>query len=246
MAARHSGREAGISLIELVIGMAVMTVISTMILLGWFSLQRSYSYSLKSNDQRDSARQALSRMQREVRDAEARPLPNTEPAIYRARTYWTAVYTTFNESGNTTIGAPPHMVMYRLYDNGQIWRFEDLGNDGVVQGVDLSPSQDDPSGFDKHEIDVPGQWTGTGEGRRLYLSSVVNFSQTPHTPLFRYMYYDDTGTLVTADHAYNTTGGHSDRSNTVAVIIRTLVDLVPGKTPVAADLQMTAQLRNQR
>ena len=30
------------------------------------------------------------------------------------------------------------------------------------------------------------------------------------------------------------------------VIIRTLVDLVPGKAPVSADLETTAQIRNQR
>jgi prepilin-type N-terminal cleavage/methylation domain-containing protein len=239
-------RESGMTLIELLIGMTVMTVISTMMLLGWFSLQKSYSYSVRSNDQRDSGRQTLSRMQREVRDAEARPLPNTDPAIYRARTFWTAFYTTFNEAGNTSSGKLPHMVMYRLYSNGELWRFEDLDNSGTLSGVSMSPSPDDPSVFDTHEIDMPGQWTGTGEG------GVVNFSQNPSnpTPLFRYMYYDDTGTLVTANNAYNSTGGngqgHNDRSNTVAVIMRAVVDLVPGHAPIAADLQITAQLRNQR
>ena len=246
-------RQRGMSLVELVVGIAIMSLVSTMILMGWFSLQKSYSYSVKSNVQRDSARQALSRMQREIRDAEARPLPNVDPAIYRARTYWIAVYTTFNvyktasptPQLNTDSGLAPHMVMYRLYSDGEIWRFDDLNNNGVIAGVNMDPSHDDPSGFNSAE-------QSTGEGAQLYLKYVTNYSADPAhpTPVFRYMYYDDSGTLVTEDHAYNWTDwsgvGHNDRSNTIAAIIRTLVDLVPGKAPVSADLETTAQIRNQR
>ena len=131
-------RQRGMSLIELLAGIAIMSVVTTMILMGWFSLQKSYSYSVRSNVQRDSARQALSRMQREIRDAEARPLPNVDPAIYRARPFWVAVYTTFNvyktasptPQLNTNAGLAPHMVMYRLYDDDEIWRFDDLNNNG--------------------------------------------------------------------------------------------------------------------
>jgi prepilin-type N-terminal cleavage/methylation domain-containing protein len=236
---RHTP-QAGVSLIELLVSMSVMLVLTTMILLGWFALQKSYSYSTKSNVQRDDARGAMSRMQREIRDAEARPLPNTDPAIVRARAFWIEFSTTFNKAGNTAVDVVPRLVMYRLYKDGSVWRFEDTDGSGTITGVSLSPSPDDPDGWPLSEQ------TG-GEGARLVLRNVVNFSQDPGnpTPLFLYTYYDDSGTLVTADHAYNA-GTSMDRSNTIAVTIHVLDDLVPGKAPVAADLRVSAQLRNQR
>jgi type II secretory pathway pseudopilin PulG len=237
-------RQAGISLIELLVSMSVMLVITAMILLGWFALQDSYSYSTKSNVQRDDARQAMSRMQREIRDAEARPLPDTEPAIVRARPFWIEFSTTFNTSGASAVDSVPRLVMYRLYSDGTIWRFEDMNGDGdfdtAAGHVDLSPATDKPSGWSVDEQQE-------GEGARLVLRNVINYSQNPSspTPLFLYTYYNDNGDLVTADHAYDV-GTSMDRTNTIAVTIHILDDLVPGKAPVAADLRVTAQLRNQR
>jgi type II secretory pathway pseudopilin PulG len=236
-----SERQAGISLIELIVSMSVMLVITAMILLGWFALQDSYSYSTRSNVQRDDARQALSRMQREIRDAEARPLPDTEPAIVRARPFWIEFSTTFNTASAMAVDSVPRLVMYRLYSDGTIWRYEDLNGDGDFGAdVDLNPATDKPSGWSVDE-------QAAGEGARLVLRNVINYSQNPSspTPLFLYTYYDDNGTLVTADHAYNM-GTSMDRTNTIAVTIHILDDLVPGKAPVAADLRVTAQLRNQR
>jgi prepilin-type N-terminal cleavage/methylation domain-containing protein len=234
---RHG--EEGLTLIELLVSIIIMGIVATMVLMSWFSLQSSYSYSVNSNLQRDQARQALSRMQREIRDAQARPLPNTDPPLYRARAYWIAFYSTFNQSGNTSPSMVPHMVMYRLYSDGTIWRFQDLNNNGTITGVNMSPGTDDPSGFNLSE-------QHTGEGAQLYVRTIVNFSPDIGTPIpvFKYTYYDDNGALVTADHAFNS--GSQDRTNTVAVIIHTLVDLNPKHAPIYADLQTTAQLRNQR
>jgi type II secretory pathway pseudopilin PulG len=244
MSISRDSRQAGITLIELIISMAVMLVITTMVLLGWFAMQSSYSYSTSSNVQRDDARQAMSRTQREIRDAEARPLPNTDPAIVRARPFWIEFSTTFNQAGNTDVGVTPRLVMYRLYSDKSIWRFMDTGGNGAISGVNLSPGTDDPSGWSTHEQVV-------GEGARLVLRNVVNYSRDPSdpTPLFLYTYYDNDGNLVTADHAYNwTVGGvgHNDRTSTTSVTVQVLDDLVPGHAPAAAELTMTAQLRNQR
>lgn len=235
----HHGGQEGLTLIELLVSIIILGIVSTMILMSWFSLQDSYSYSVNSNLQRDQARQALSRMQREIRDAQARPLPNTDPTLYRARPYWIAFYSTFNQSGNTTPSLIPHMVIYRLYKDGTIWRFQDLNNNGTITGVNMDPGTDNPSGFNLAEQQ-------TGEGAQLYVRTIVNFSPDIGAPVtvFKYMYYDDSGALVTADHAYNS--GSLDRTNTVAVVIHLLVDLNPKHSPVYADLQTTAQLRNQR
>jgi len=63
----HHTRQRGITLVELLVAMAIMGVVSAMLLTGWFALTESYSYTVKSADARDSGRQAIARVQREIR-----------------------------------------------------------------------------------------------------------------------------------------------------------------------------------
>ena len=72
-AARRLRDQRGITLIELLISMMIASIISSMLLVSWFALQSSYYYSINSNNARDKGRQALSRLEREVRDAEQVP-----------------------------------------------------------------------------------------------------------------------------------------------------------------------------
>jgi prepilin-type N-terminal cleavage/methylation domain-containing protein len=250
--------QAGMTLIELLVAMAIMSVITAMTLLGWFALSDSYSYSVKSADARDSGRQAIARVQREVRDAQ-RPaigyLSGTaaDAAVYRARSYWIALCTTFNQAGNSeadwesngssyqAVSTVPRLVVYRLYSNNKLYRFEDLNGNWKIDmsnggTFDMSPSTDNPSGFNLNEIKY-------GEGARLILSNVVNFTAHPSTPspVFTYNHYDSSGVLQSDHEAFN-----ADRYDIIAVGIELLVDLNPKHAPVYADLFSTAQLRNQR
>lgn len=234
-------RQRGITLIELLIAMTIMTVVTTMVLMGWFALQQSYSYSASSNVQRDNARQALSRMQREIRDAQTPTAGSAaSAAISYAGPFSIVFYTTFNIAGNTSASLAPRMVMYRLYSDGTVWRFSDVNGGGIAY-VNTSPTTDYPS-------DSVWPWSVSeqqyGEGAQLVVNHVTNYSSSPGNPvpLFQYTYYDG-GNLVTAPSATNY---NDDLGNTIAVTVRMLVDLVPGHTPVSADLQTTAQLRNQR
>jgi len=237
MSAMSRKGQSGLTLIELLMGIVIAGIISTMLLMGWFSLQRSYAYSVNSNMQRDSARQALSRMQAEVRDSQAPAPPSTQPPLVAAFPYWIEFSTTFNTAGDVDPTHPPRLVIYRLYSDKTIWRFEDLSDNGVIAGVSTSPSMDPGN-------PTTGEQTN-GEGARLLLKNVTNYdaNATP-VPLFRYMYYDQDGALKVADSVSNAT--YNDRSNTVAVLIHVLEDLNPKHSPVYADLQITAQLRYQR
>jgi hypothetical protein len=247
-------RAQGVSLVELLVAMSVMTVISTMILLGWFSLSRSYGFTVHSADARDSGRQAMQRLQREVRDAERPPQgylgTSTSDApdaiVYRARAYWIALSTTFNNAGNSTAGwasptpspSRPHLVVYRLYSDEELWRFEDLDNDGRIDttaGHYLDMMSELPSAFSLSEQE-------NGEGATLVLADVVNFSDPANrVPVFDYNYYDSAGVLRSAHALYG-----ADRLAIIAVQLRLLVDLNPTRAPVHADLRGTAQLRNAR
>ena len=253
---RAARPEQGISLVELLVAMSVMSVITAMLLMGWFSLSRSYGFTVHSADARDSGRQAMQRLQREVRDAEKPPQgylgTSTSDApdaiIYRARAYWIAFSTTFNNAGNSTAGwtgpsptpspSRPHLVVYRLYADKELWRFEDLDNDGKIDttpGHYLDMTSESPSDFSLSEQE-------DGEGAMLVASDVVNFTDPDHpTPLFDYNYYDSAGVLHSAHALYG-----ADRLAIVAVQLRLLVDLNPTRAPVYADLRGTAQLRNAR
>ena len=136
---RGARGEAGISLVELLIAMGIMSIISAMILMSWFALSNSYSYSVTSNNARDNAREAIARVEREVRDAESHP-NTSEVALVRARARWIVVSPRRSMTGcNTNPNTLPRLVMYRLYPDGELWRFQDADRDGVIAGVDMSP-----------------------------------------------------------------------------------------------------------
>ena len=48
--------QRGLTLIELLIAMSILTVVTGMILISWFSLQDSFSFSTKSTEQREAGR----------------------------------------------------------------------------------------------------------------------------------------------------------------------------------------------
>ena len=125
------------TLIELLISMIIMTIITVMILVTWFALSRSYSYSATSNRARDNAREAVARLEREVRDAQSNP-GTSETALIRARPLTVVVSTTFNMAGNTNPALVPRLVMYRLYPDGELWRFYDANGNGTIAHVDMN------------------------------------------------------------------------------------------------------------
>ncbi len=229
---RRARDQRGMTLVELLVAMSISLVISAMIILSWVALSGSYANTVRRGTASDFARQALDRMEREVRDAEQPPATVSEVSIVRARPYYIVVYTTFNKSGNDDVTTPPRLVMYRLYGNGQLWRFSDADGSGAIAGVNMS-------------LEGPLGTPEAGEGAQLMIEDVVNLS-TPTTAnpteLFSYIYYDSSGSLV---HAHDVRGTQN-RAQIRAVEFNLLVDLNPGKSPVYWHVRTTAQLRNTR
>jgi type II secretory pathway pseudopilin PulG len=221
-------------MVEVLVSMIIMAIVTTMILITYFALTSSYSYSANSSHARGDAQQALARLAREIRDAQSLST-GTEVAVIRARQRWILFRTTFNEAGNSNPYLVPHMIMYRLYNDGSLWRFEDLDNDGTLDGVDINPSPDDS--FDSDEKTA-------GEGGRMLLSHVVNYSPdvSPQPPLFDYSYVDENGLLQLSPYVYTP----ENRGRILTVQIHVLADLNPKHSPIYADLMTSAQLRNQR
>lgn len=241
---QSSGRwcgQRGITLVELLVGMMIMGILSTLLLLTWFSLNNSYSYSVNSYKARDNARLAVSRMEREIRDAQ-QPAQNTS-AVVRANPSWIEFYTTFNESENSDPLLAPHLVVYRLYGDGRLWRFEDghnatAGIQGINTAIGFDPA--DPAAFSPADA---GSEQVNGEGAMLILQNMVNATaKSTAVPLFRYTSVNNAGAIDFASSVTSST----DLLNILGVQIHVMVDLNPGKAPVYVDFSTLAQMRNQR
>jgi hypothetical protein len=232
--------QRGITMVELVVSMSIMGVLTIMILVGWFALSRSYSFSLSSSDSRDMARQSVSRMAREIRDAENN-LSASDTAIVRARARWIEFYTTFNMASNEASSTAPRLVMYRLYPDGELWRFYDQNTDGTIQGVDTGVA--DATWPVANALDSQEQVTG--EGGMMMADHLVNDSipsATNPTPVFEYEHFTADGS-VALDPVIT---GVENRAAIVAVQIELLADLNPKKVPVYATFKTTTQIRNNR
>lgn len=160
---RHR-HESGLSLIELLIAMTILAVVTTMILMSWFALQRSYASTMKSDQARVDAREAATRMVMEIRAAQALPGTAVLAGGWMDTTNnreWIDFWTTFNH---------PDELLLTRYEyrwgtdakgavTGSIYRIVDVGS--------------------------------ADEQERLVVSNVVNGSANP---VFRYLSVDAYGT----------------------------------------------------
>lgn len=129
-----SARQAGITLIELLIVIVIGSVISAALLMTWFSLNDSYSFTTRSSEAQDFARDAVARMGREIRDAEGK---GGNLAIISADADQVTFTTTFNEAGNQSRLTEPVETRY-YYLNGSLHRVRD-GADSIVVDHLLNP-----------------------------------------------------------------------------------------------------------
>ncbi|MEI6727145.1 MAG: prepilin-type N-terminal cleavage/methylation domain-containing protein [Actinomycetes bacterium] len=91
-------RQSGITLVELLIAMTIMTIVTTMIVTAWISLQGSYASTVKSADARETARDSMSRMRREIRDAMTQPSTGLGPVV-AAENNHIQIMSAFNDTG---------------------------------------------------------------------------------------------------------------------------------------------------
>jgi prepilin-type N-terminal cleavage/methylation domain-containing protein len=219
--ARRSAGGSGLTLVELLVVMSILSVVSAMLIFTWIALADSFSNTTRSSDARDLARQAASRMEREIRDAEAQITTGPyagKPAILEAFANKIVFVTTFNDAGNDVPNAQPLAVCYFLQD-GTLYMKRDADDDGV--------------------------WDTTTP--RTLVPYVVNASTgaSGSTPVFSYAYIDEDGNFVTPPLT-NVNLSEYVRGRIVSVTFTLLVDLNPGHMPTHMTFTTTAQLRNQR
>jgi prepilin-type N-terminal cleavage/methylation domain-containing protein len=226
--ARSKDLQTGITLIELLIGMVIVSIISTMLIMGWVSLQKSYAHSIKTNNAISQARDAVSRTAREIRDAQ--PLVLTTPAqtpFTLANPMEVRFYSAFNNSGTradgTGIGA---LRLTRIYlDTGEAlpqktlyWQ-RDTDNNGSFTASD-------------RVIVLAGD---------VVNNSIPNTNVTPntsYTAVFTYGYRSGSN-FLTADSITS-----ANLSKIVSVRIRLLIDDNLERPPASSNIETTVRPRN--
>jgi type II secretory pathway pseudopilin PulG len=232
--------EAGTTLVEVLVAMIILGIVSTMLITGWISLQRASAFTVADNNARAEARDGLSRMTVELRDAQptslptstasptATPMPSPTWDIYTVAGPWEVdFYSQYNQPGAGTDGtgaAGAYLKLTRIY----------LDTSGATAQKTLYWQRDTNgiSGFD------------SGDRTFVLARNVVNKSipstSTP-TAIFTYGYRDpDSGQYLTTDNA----DGSLDLSQVISVQIRLITDINLAHTPKYIDLSTTVRPRN--
>jgi prepilin-type N-terminal cleavage/methylation domain-containing protein len=121
------GRQSGITLIELLVALVVVGILSTMIIGTWISLTNAYSFTSRSDKQRDFARQAIERMAREIRDAQE-PSGSPHRAFASGHADEVRFYSAFNTADAPDPSSQPRLTrfIYRVTNSatgtGSIYR----------------------------------------------------------------------------------------------------------------------------
>jgi len=222
----HSEGQAGITLVELLVSMIILSIVTTLLIAGWISLQSSYASSVKSNNARAEVRDAVARMSREIRDAQ--PLALTTPAqspFTLANPMEIDFYSAFNNPGTqadgTGIGVL-RLTRIRLDTSGStpqktLYWERDTDNNGTFDRVIVL-------------------------ARSVVNNSLPNTNVTPntsYTAIFTYGYRDGSGNFTTAG-----TIASADLAKIISVQIHLIVDVNLKHAPVYADLQTTVRPRN--
>lgn len=138
MPLRTNESQAGVSLVELLVGIIILSIVTTMIIMSWTSLQNSYSSTVKGAEARSTARDAMERMRREIRDIQ--PPVGQTGGITQAGANEIRFTTAFNDPGSDGDGRILLTRYYYSYDGTKKpdqWRLirqRDTNNDGSFTG----------------------------------------------------------------------------------------------------------------
>jgi prepilin-type N-terminal cleavage/methylation domain-containing protein len=229
------GSQAGLTLIELLVGMTITGIITAMLVMGWINLQSTSAYALASNDARATARDSLSRISSEIRDCQptalptASPSPTATPALFTvAQPMEADFYSVYNQAGAATYGNGTgglHLTRLWLDTSGSkaqktlYWQRDTNGNGAIDAG--------------DHKMIL---------GTNIVNNSIQNTNVSPtttYTAIFTYWYLAGSGALVRTD---TVTG--ANLAQIVAVQVRIIVDANLQRRPLPVDITTTVRLRN--
>ncbi len=118
--------QQGLMLMELLVAIAIASVISVMILMSWFALQDSYGSSTKRAESEDIAREAVTRMTREIRDMQGNA---GQSAVVSAQPNTIEFYTPFNDQGGKNLYTK-YTLLPSASGGAKLMRYRDVNQNG--------------------------------------------------------------------------------------------------------------------
>lgn len=228
----HSEEQAGITLVELLVSMIILSIVTTMLIVGWIALQSSYAQSVNANDARSSARDALTRISSEIRGAQQSPLATAgSPVFIVANPTEVAFYSSYNQPGASADGTGTGALrLTRIY----------LDTTGSTPQKTLRWQRDtnNNGAFD------------SGDRTMVLTANVVNQSVPSTgspTAIFAYGFLDAgtiPATIRTSPTIPTATYPTATLLSIISVNIRLIVDANLNHTPAPVDLQTFVRPRN--
>jgi prepilin-type N-terminal cleavage/methylation domain-containing protein len=213
------GPQAGITLIELLVGMVIVSVLSTMLVSGWISLQRSNAYTVSSTTAQASARDALDRVASELRDCQSLTTSGT-PFVSTSATECD-YYSAYNQPGVDTSGgstATGALRLTRIYIGNDPYAVGDARHDASVRWL-------------WWQRDTDNSGTFTSADRQIALAqNVVNTRVSPTIDLFTYYDKNVAATTVPA--------------NVAMVTVKLAIDSNLNHPPKYVEIDTTVRPRN--
>jgi prepilin-type N-terminal cleavage/methylation domain-containing protein len=233
--------QSGVTLVELLVVMVILSVVTTMLIMGWIDLQQSSAYVVKATTARGDERDALGRIASELRDAQPTALPTPTPSA-----------TAVTHAALISNPKPLSLKFYSVYN--QASAYDDATGTGSLHLTCIWLDQPAPNNTDMADAvgyqasktvlywrrDTNDNGLDANDPTKVLATNVANCTEAggPY-PLFTY-FFDPTGD---AD-APTATPVAADLPWLWAVQTRLIVDANTKHPPAPVDQTLTMRLRN--
>jgi type II secretory pathway pseudopilin PulG len=226
--------QSGITLIELLITMVILTVVTTMLVGAWISLQRAYAFTSAKNNATAQSRDAIDRISSEVRTAQGRvytasPSPSTS--------------TPFVVGGTSPYVCDANAItFYSAYNNPSAsLQSGQYGRDQLrLTSIWLDTAGSSPQKTLYWQRDTNNSDTLDSGDRKVKLAiNIVNTVPAINRPVFTYNVLNSSGNVVPA-----TSLTASNVASLVTVQVNIIADANIAHTPTFVDLMTTVEPRN--
>ena len=245
--------QAGLTLIEMLVSMIIMAVISTMLVGGWISLQRSYAFTRVTNTARATVRDALDRVSSEIRMAQP---PTADPLVKSPFYLPTTPTSPFASGSPLSACGPTTCIFYSAYNNHAVADGAGLALSGttppLTSAMRLTAIWLDPAGSTAQKVlkltrdtNNNGLLTDAGDRTIILARNVVNTAASVNRPIFTYYFRDATPTSPTyGQWSHASTLTSATVANLRDIQIELVVDVNLSHTPTYVDVRTTVRPRN--
>jgi len=244
LAARR-GSQSGITLIELLITLVILSIVTTMLIGGWISLQRAYAFTSAKNNATAQARDAIDRISSEVRTAQgltyypsASPSPSTS--------------TPFVVDGTAPYVCDANdITFYSAYNNvSTALQSGQYGRDQLrLTSIWLDTQGTQPQKTLYWQRDTNNNGTLDSGDRKIMLAgNVVNTAAAINRPIFMYNVLNSSGNIIQTRSLTSANVVASATSANVASLVAVQIEVITDAnlthTPIFVDLLTTVEPRN--